>query len=240
MEHFFSEEEKEKVKKYEKHLIYISNEVWFVGEKLKDIYLSKYSEVLISKKVKIVPNGINSQIFANVRSQVKFKTKGKINIGFVGALAGWVDIDLMKKILGIENCVLNIAGPDFVGVLRELRKYKNLKYYGTIDKKDVPNFINDQDICLLPFRLDNPLSIASEPLKLIEYFYLQKPVISTSIPAINKVRHLVYVLESPNNDDIESIIKKAYYEDEKFKVLRYNFAKEYIWEKIALKALIDV
>ncbi|ABB16237.1 hypothetical protein [Carboxydothermus hydrogenoformans] len=239
MEHFFKEREDiEKFKFLEKKLIKAVDEIWFTGEKLCEIYLEKYKSYISGKKTKIVPNGISKNIFDNIFFEKKFKTSNKINIGFVGAIAEWIDIDLIKEILKNDKYVLNVAGPDFINVLPELRKYKNFNYYGIIEKSMVPTFNYNQDICLLPFKVENSLSISSEPLKLIEYLYLKKPVISTKIPAIKKVEDMVYIVESL--DDVEKIIYTALNENENIKDLRHRYANEYIWEKIAYEAIKDL
>ena len=154
-----------------------------------------------------VPNGVDYKHFQTKRRnpyrKLKvdgFKRKNPV-VGFSGAIATWIDIELLYKscweypdynfvILGLEyNLKLNKT-PD------------NLFFLGHKPYEELSGWINYMDVCTLPFIPHTPVADACNPLKFWEYLASGNPVISTALPETNF--NGVYWCES-REDYIKSI-----------------------------------
>jgi hypothetical protein len=70
-------------------------------------------------------------------------------------------------------------GPDCYGGVEKLPKAENVQYLGTVDYKILPAYARQFDICFIPFA-PGEIAKTTLPLKLFEYFALEKPVVVTS------------------------------------------------------------
>ncbi len=180
------------------------------------------------------PQGVNVNHFKKTTLlNEKVSSFKKPVIGFFGLITEWIDVDL------ILACVQKY--PDYTFVLigkttRDLSAfldYKNFVYLGPVDYKVLPSYASVFDVGLIPFEV-NPVTVASNPLKLLEYFSLGIPVVTTNLPETKIFADLAYI--SNNGDEFIKMIKLAVEENsgEKNKA-RIDKAKEYSWEAIAEK-----
>lgn len=180
------------------------------------------------------PQGVNVNHFKKTSLlNEKVSSFKKPVIGFFGLITEWIDVDL------ILACVQKY--PDYTFVLigkttRDLSAfldYKNFVYLGPVDYKVLPSYASVFDVGLIPFEV-NPVTVASNPLKLLEYFSLGIPVVTTNLPETKIFADLAYI--SNNGDEFIKMIKLAVEENsgEKNKA-RIDKAKEYSWEAIAEK-----
>jgi hypothetical protein len=63
---------------------------------------------------------------------------------------------------------------------------------GSVPHLKIPEKIRNFDICIMPYVLDS-YTVGVNPLKILEYLALGKPVISSPIPAVKEFPGLVYV-----------------------------------------------
>lgn len=180
------------------------------------------------------PQGVNVNHFKKTSLlNEKVSSFKKPVIGFFGLITEWIDVDL------ILTCVQKY--PDYTFVLigkttRDLSAfldYKNFVYLGPVDYKVLPSYASVFDVGLIPFEV-NPVTVASNPLKLLEYFSLGIPVVTTNLPETKIFADLAYI--SNNGDEFIKMIKLAVEENsgEKNKA-RIDKAKEYSWEAITEK-----
>lgn len=180
------------------------------------------------------PQGVNVNHFKKTSLlNEKVSSFKKPVMGFFGLITEWIDVDL------ILACVQKY--PDYTFVLigkttRDLSAfldYKNFVYLGPVDYKVLPSYASVFDVGLIPFEV-NPVTVASNPLKLLEYFSLGIPVVTTNLPETKIFADLAYI--SDNGDEFIKMIKLAVEENsgEKNKA-RIDKAKEYSWEAIAEK-----
>jgi glycosyltransferase involved in cell wall biosynthesis len=117
-------------------------------------------------------------------------------IGYFGTIAEWVDTDLI--------IYLAKARPDWTFLLigmatvptRELQAYDNIVLTGPVSYQKLPEWSKAFDVALLPFRV-NQLTVASNPLKLREYLATGKPVVSSSLPEVERLAHCLRIARSP-------------------------------------------
>jgi glycosyltransferase involved in cell wall biosynthesis len=149
-------------------------------------------------------------------------------IGFFGLVSEWIDLELIHK------CILNYPDYTFVIIgksvvdLSIFNGCKNFIFLGPKEYSDLPTFASVFDVGLIPFKI-NQVTLAANPLKLMEYFSLGLPVVSTNLPEVNNFSDLAFVANS--HDEFIKFIKNAIedYSEERVK-LRLNKAKDFSWE----------
>ena len=70
-------------------------------------------------------------------------------------------------------------GPDYYGGLGKLPRARNVLHCGSVDYKVLPAYARTFDVCIIPFE-PGEIARTTSPLKLFEYFALEKPVVVTS------------------------------------------------------------
>lgn len=152
-------------------------------------------------KVLSIPNGVDVEHYRNFDDQavqlpanyLKFREKYSKIVGYFGALAPWLWYGELNK-LAQERTDLGFVfiGPDYLYGSTKLAKLKNLLYLGSVDYSILPAYARLFDICFIPFE-PGEIAQTTSPLKLFEYFALEKPVVTTSFMkecvAFNEVFH---------------------------------------------------
>lgn len=109
-----------------------------------------------------------------------FRNKFKTVVGYFGALAPWIWYDEINKLVASRPDVGFIfIGPDYYGGRSKLIDAENIFCPGPIDYKILPAYAREFDICFIPFE-PGEIARTTSPLKLFEYFALEKPVVVTS------------------------------------------------------------
>jgi glycosyltransferase involved in cell wall biosynthesis len=78
----------------------------------------------------------------------------------------------------------------------QLRSLANVKMEGEVPYSELPARMSGFDVAVIPF-LKTPLTLATNPLKLYEYFSIGAPVVATRLPEIELFGELVYLYETP-------------------------------------------
>jgi len=138
-----------------------------------------------------LPNGVEAAFFeapgdpAGIPDRIaRSRASGRPVAGYVGALARWVDGDLLRA--------LAAARPDWDFALvgealdesfsdLERRGPPNLAFLGRRPYSAMPAVLHSFDVGLIPFRA-GPEGLHASPIKLYEYLAAGLPVISTRIP----------------------------------------------------------
>ncbi|MRN67107.1 glycosyltransferase [Brucella sp. 10RB9213] len=109
-----------------------------------------------------------------------FREKYKTIVGYFGALAPWIWYDEINKLVSARPDIGFIfIGPDYYGGKSKLIDSENILCPGPIDYKALPAYAREFDVCLIPFE-PGEIARTTSPLKLFEYFALEKPVVVTS------------------------------------------------------------
>jgi glycosyltransferase involved in cell wall biosynthesis len=172
-------------KKQEK-LIAKSELIFVTAEALREDTLSVANE----KDVILVSNGVDAQFFEENKSSYTepgFHKKNNKTVGYIGSIYGWLDIDLVyeaAKQLPLIDFVF--VGPSYEpDKLNRDAQPSNVYLLGPKEYHQVPSYINMLDIGLIPFK-PGPISEASDPVKLYEYFSLGKPVVATDLRPLRR------------------------------------------------------
>ena len=139
-------------------------------------------------KVILVQNGVDTLHYRNPIHQstplpvnlIAFKKKYSNIVGYFGALAPWLWYEVVSELVEARpDLGFVFIGPDYLGGLEKLPKAENVLYLGTVDYKILPAYARQFDICFIPFA-PGEIARTTSPLKLFEYFALEKPVVVTS------------------------------------------------------------
>lgn len=169
------------------------------------------SQTLFSQKKNlreaiIVPQGFRVESFlpfSNLKS-TDISKKKKITLGFIGGINYRIDYKLLIKIIESNpNKNIVLCGPiqedhqdQIINFKKSLEKIKQFPNVTMLEKKkeEIPSVISTFDIGLIPYRMDLTFNRDCYPMKIFEYFYMGKPVISTSIKELqlNKFKNLIY------------------------------------------------
>lgn len=122
----------------------------------------------------------------------------KIKIGYYGALASWIDYELLRYLAENREIQIILIGAEHDNSLEEsgLLKQDNVKYFGRKSYSELAGYVYFFDVCVIPF-LINDITKATSPVKLFEYMAMEKPVVTTALPECMKynVVHIAHTKE---------------------------------------------
>lgn len=108
-------------------------------------------------------------------------------IGFFGLFTSWVDIELIVACARrYPKYSIVLFGRTHID-LSLFNGIDNIHYMGEVPFSELPKHARCFDVGIIPFRI-NELTIACNPLKLLEYLALDIPVVSTNMPEVAKFR----------------------------------------------------
>jgi GT2 family glycosyltransferase/glycosyltransferase involved in cell wall biosynthesis/SAM-dependent methyltransferase len=192
-----------------------------------------------STRTRLIRNGVEYEHFSQVFSEDSSDAfKGK-RIGYYGAVAEWFDDELLFYLATkLPNNKFLIVGSDTAGVAQKFLRFKNVKFFGEKKYSDLPRFLNQVDICLLPFKV-NELTSATNPLKIYEYLAAGKAVVATSLPECGQFADLIKCASS--KEEFLSCISSLDGADSLLEVLRrQKFAEQNSWKHRVEKLLFEI
>lgn len=135
-----------------------------------------------------VPNGVDAAHYrAPHHAQTSlpqrltdFRARFARVVGYFGAIAPWLWYDMLQQLTAdMEHVGFIFVGPDYGGCVPRLPTRSNVLYLGPVDYAVLPAYGRTFDACFIPFQ-PGPVAHSTSPLKLFEYFALEKPVVVTS------------------------------------------------------------
>jgi glycosyltransferase involved in cell wall biosynthesis len=151
-------------------------------------------------------------------------------IGYYGAIADWFDTNLVAGLAHSRpdwNFVL--IGSTLYADLAPLQGLENVHLLGEIPYAELPAYLHAFNVAAIPFK-KNPLTDATNPVKMFEYLSAGKPVVATDLDELRQYSDLVRLartseqwleaLESALADDAPERIRQ-----------RLDFARDNTWER---------
>lgn len=143
--------------------------------------------------VSIIRNAAEFAHFAVPPPAIFRDPAGRRVIGYFGAIAGWLDVDLLHDVAcAFPECLLLLVGADECGARQKLGDLANVMLTGEVSYADLPHYLYGMDVCLLPFRI-MPLTLATNPVKIYEYLSAGKPVVAVDLPEMAQFGDLIEV-----------------------------------------------
>lgn len=136
----------------------------------------------------LVQNGVDTRHYRNPAQAavdvppalLEFREKHKVIVGYFGAIAPWLWYDAISELVARRPDIgFVFIGPDYYGGVERLPRGENVLYLGTVDYRVLPGHARYFDVCFIPFE-PGEIAKTTSPLKLFEYFALEKPVVVTS------------------------------------------------------------
>ncbi len=144
-------------------------------------------------------NGVDYEFFQKLSSNFKYEPEfleiienGKINVCYYGALASWVDYDLIRAIdrTGLYNLILFGIPYDDSFENSKIDKLQNVYFLGAKEYNVLKYYAAKMDALIIPFVI-NSITQATNPLKLFEYMALHKPIVTTAMNECKKYRSVM-------------------------------------------------
>lgn len=136
----------------------------------------------LNNKVYYLPNGVwNKDYKISQKDSVPDDIIGipKPIIFFMGAIAGWVDIDLINYIsIKRPKYSFVFVGPE---IRESLPDNSNIYYLGLKKYEELPRYLKEVRTAIVPFKVNN-LTASVTPLKFYEYLSAGVPTVTTMFP----------------------------------------------------------
>lgn len=188
-------------------LIYFANNIIVSAEglktRIKDLYKTE-------KEITIIRNAYDKILFEKENeSNIKLKEN---SITYIGTIDDWFDFEnICKFAQKYKENNIYLIGP-FSKLLDNIKeeiekKYDNILILGPIEHELVPQYIQASNVMIMPFKI-NDLIKCVDPVKLYEYLYLKKPVVSTYWEELKQFENMVYFYDE-SYEKFEEAIKNA-------------------------------
>lgn len=136
-------------------------------------------------EVRVVGNGVDAGLFERAAAAgppPELRDCPKPVIGYVGAVAGWFDFDLVDEIAARwSGGTVAVVGPVFRGVADRAdelaRRRPNVRFFGTRPYEELGSWESGMDVCLVPLER-NELRRLADPNKIYEYAAAGRPVVT--------------------------------------------------------------
>jgi glycosyltransferase involved in cell wall biosynthesis len=189
---------------------------------------------LINPRTYLMPNASDFEHFAHsaireLEPPKEMTPARKPILGYIGEMAEWFDFDLVYN-LALEHPDWSIV---LIGVVHvdpkpKLFKLPNVYFLGRKAYADLPAYLNQFDVCLLPFKI-SALTSAINPVKLYEYLAAGKPVVSTPLTEVFQYQD---VLNIADRFVFSEAVKVALESDSELKVQqRTAVARQNTWDQ---------
>ena len=185
----------------------------------------------------LIPNAADIEHYRDVnRDEVKpaevYNDLPKPVVGFLGALAYWIDIDLIAYLADhLPTYSFVFVGPVSVDIAR-LRGRDNVHFLGRKPFDELPGYLAGMDVCINPYVLDD-IAAGCSPLKLYEYIAAGKPVVSVRMPEAEQFADIVQIADS--YEDFARLIENTVAKDHSWKrqLARKSWveAQNHTWDK---------
>ncbi len=201
------------------------------------------------KNVSLVPLGFASDLFQT--RHVNSSRENGIVAGFVGGITRRIDYRLLtsvaKRLPDIQFVFYGARRDDaFTSAgklcpdIEEFFSLKNVFWKGPVPKTLMPSVISSFDICLIPYTKDK-FNLYCYPMKVMEYFYVGKPVLSTPIEELKRFPQLISIGKTAEEweDNIWKLLSVPW--PVRFQKIQRDTAKKNSWKNklLAMERVIQ-
>ena len=205
-----------------------SNYVFASADHLKDVLLTRYSDIN-PNKICVLNNAITSKLLDEYKkSIINNKKKGNKVITYIGTISQWIDWEkVIDSLRAFDNIEYHFYGPIASGMPTNER----LMYKGIIQQKEIFTVMKKSDMLIMPF-IVNDLILSVNPVKLYEYILSGVTTLSCRYIETEKFEDYVYLYRDEREymeimQKLSNGTLKSKSEDS------YNFVKNNTWENRA-------
>ena len=177
-------------------------------------------------------NSYDSALQSNSDPPKDLRVLPKPIIGYSGLISSRLDFEIIDYIaIKHPEWSLVLMGGVNKGcdnILHRFRKFKNIHLPGLKPIDQVPYYVKNFDVCIIPYG-KNEQSENLSPLKLYDYFAMGKPVVTTDFPAARKFQHVIKISNSKETflKNIEDVILS---DNNQLFIERRKIALENTWD----------
>jgi len=187
------------------------------------------SKKQFNKQCFIVKNAANIDLFSKAFKNNTNYTN--TTVGYIGSIDNRLDYELL------EYLISNMQDTNFVFVGRVvsikevgmLSKYKNVTFHGAREVQDLPGFLENFSVGIIPF-VKNQFTKGIYPLKINEYLATGLPVVTTNFSHLEDFENIISVANS-KEEFRSKIVYELAHDNEKKRFTRFEAAKLNSWEE---------
>jgi len=209
-------------------------------KKAKHIFLTSreiYNDLPEDLKQKsiLLPNGVHINDFKAEKNSTPLppefvKISGPKAI-YTGTIGKWLDLDIIIKLAQeIPSLQIVFIGPIETNI-QDLTHLENIHFLGFKHYRELKQYLVHSTFGIIPF-LENRLTSAINPVKLLEYLASGLPVIATKLPALCELNAPIILAE--NQEQFLQKTKEMLNDTSTSQTLRkkrINFAHNHSWDK---------
>ncbi|ACD91302.1 glycosyl transferase, group 1 [Chlorobium limicola DSM 245] len=164
-----------------------------------------------------------------------FAAEGGPLLGYAGAM-DWIDTELLQETAAAyPHSRIALLGPAYDRTWqdrnRALLELPNVHWFGRIDYRELPAWVQRFDLALMPL-LRDPLKRASHPNKLYEYAAAGVPVLAIEYcSALGAARGVIHIAGTPG--EFVVMVPEALRDVRRAE--RQAFAREHSWDALAAR-----
>lgn len=242
---YFSQDEKlnKKIQDYDHLLCQESKWIFANSQTLKTKKKQKYK----NKNILLVPQGFRLNTFRKPK-RISLSLKKRLKkisppiVGYIGEISHRLDFKLLLNLVK-KNHNLNFifVGPKMKNSqedkitqtqlkTQQLLSLPNVYYLNKQKSQYIPNILKYFTIGLIPYDIDHKFNYYCYPMKIFEYFYQGRPVISTPIVELKKLQPFIKIAKTTKDfeKEIKKILKNGW--PEKYKKEQKKLAIENSWQ----------
>jgi glycosyltransferase involved in cell wall biosynthesis len=173
----------------------------------------------------VIRNGCDVALFARTPRANNVRPV----VGYYGAIAEWFDAALVAELAERRpEWDFILVGSTYGGAVSRLAKLPNVSLPGEQAYETLPDWLGRFDVAIVPFKR-NPLTEATNPVKVYEMLAGGKPVVSVPIPEVAALAPLVRLASTA--EEFAREISAALAEPAELAETRREFAREQTWER---------
>jgi glycosyltransferase involved in cell wall biosynthesis len=175
----------------------------------------------IATRSRILRNAVRAEDFD---FQPRRSRSSRNKVGYVGSLNFWFDIDSVRLAARRHpEWEFTLIGRIESDEIWQLDSLPNIRLMGEVPYSTLRTHLQSLDVCIIPFKI-SPLTLATNPLKLYEYFACGHPVVSSSLPEVREFGNLVYVAN--NAEEFVTQLETAMWDDDPSAALKRRLVAE--------------
>ncbi|MDP7038345.1 MAG: glycosyltransferase [Myxococcota bacterium] len=189
----------------------------------------------LQQKSILLPNGVHVEDFKANKDSIPLPPEFENIPGpkaiYTGTIGKWLDLELIAKLAQeIPNLQIIFIGPIETDI-QCLIHLKNVHFLGFKHYRELKQYLVHSTFGIIPF-LENRLTSAINPVKLLEYLASGLPVIATKLAALCEINAPILIAE--NQEDFLQRIKEVLndtHPSQTAKEKRINFAQNNSWNQ---------
>lgn len=166
----------------------------------------------VRKDILTVPLGFARELFQGISVRSLPNNKKRFTAGFIGGISSRIDFPLLQSVVTqLPQINFLLIGPLEPGVfgqkdtvskqMKNLLQYPNVRWQKKIPKAKIPAVMAKFDVGLIPYQPELSFNQYSFPMKTMEYFAAGKPVVSTPLAELKRLRKQGAVFISNNAEE---------------------------------------